>query len=204
MNGAAVQRGFAGSRTALMTVALALLAHNAFGQQTSPQLPTVEFTVEVLGNRLSEFTAHMDAYAELRRSLQEGLPALAVTDRPSEIQRAERALAQRIRRARAGAGRGDIFTEDIRRGFRQLLRPVTNAGTCALIRDDNPGEFFYAVNAEYPKGKPVSTVPAAMLAVLPRLPEDVWYRFLDRDLILHDSRANIILDRIDDAIRCRD
>jgi hypothetical protein len=43
-----------------------------------------------------------------------------------------------------------------------------------------------------------------MLAVLPRLPDDVWYRFLERDLILHDSRANIILDRIDDAIRCDD
>ena len=41
-----------------------------------------------------------------------------------------------------------------------------------------------------------------MLNVLPRLPADVWYRFLDRDLILHDSRANVILDRIDDAIKC--
>ena len=41
-----------------------------------------------------------------------------------------------------------------------------------------------------------------MLAVLPRLPEDVWYRFLYHDLILHDSRANVILDRIDNAIRC--
>ena len=27
---------------------------------------------------------------------------------------------------------------------------------------------------------------------------------VDRDLILHDLRANIILDRIDDAIRCED
>jgi hypothetical protein len=50
----------------------------------------------------------------------------------------------------------------------------------------------------------VSTVPPSILAVLPRLPEDVMYRFLDRDLILHDLRANIILDRIDNAIRCRD
>ncbi len=48
----------------------------------------------------------------------------------------------------------------------------------------------------------LTSVPASMLNVLPRLPDDVWYRFLDRDLILHDSRANVILDRIDDAIRC--
>ena len=76
----------------------------------------------------------MDAYAKLRRSLEQGLPPLTVTDDPTEIQRAERLLAERIRKARAGAGRGDIFTEDIRHGFRQLLRPVTNAATCALVK----------------------------------------------------------------------
>ena len=103
----------------------------------------------------------------IRRSLEQGLPPLKVTDDPSEIQRAERLLAQRIRKARAGAGRGDIFTEDIRHGFRQLLRPVTNPAACALIDDDNPGEFQYPINSEYPKDKPLSTVPAAMLGVLP-------------------------------------
>ena len=188
----------------VVAMIVALLPGSAFGRQPPPQLPVVEFKVEVLGTALSDFTAKMDAYAALRRSLQEGLPVLAVTARPSEIQAAERALAERIREARAGARRGDIFTAEIRRGFRQLLRPVTNVATCTVVRDDNPGEFSYAVNGDYPKDKPLSTVPASMLAVLPRLPDDVWYRFLGRDLILHDSRANVILDRIDDAIRCDD
>ena len=65
-----------------------------------------------------------------------------------------------------------------------------------------PGEFPYAINNAYPKDQPLSSVPASMLNVLPRLPPDVWYRFLGRDLILHDSKANVILDRIDDAVRC--
>ena len=192
------------ARIVVAALMMALLPGTAFGRQPPPELPVIEFNVEVLGTTLSDFTTKMDAYAALRRSLQEGLPALAVTARPSEIHAAERALAERIRLARAGARRGDIFTPEIRRGFRQLLRPVTNAATCTLVLDDNPGEFAYAVNSDYPKDKPLSTVPASMLAVLPRLPEDVWYRFLDRDLILHDSRANVILDRIDDAIRCDD
>ena len=162
----------------MLFAAVTVFEARAFAQQPPTGLPVVEFNVEVLGNTLGDFTTKMDAYAALRRSLQEGLPALAVTDNPSEILRAEQLLAQRIRQARAGAGRGDIFTEQIRRGFRQLLRPVTNAATCELIHDDNPGEFPYAINSEYPKNKPLSTVPAAMLAVLPRLPEDVWYRFL--------------------------
>ena len=188
----------------ILMVAIGMLqSDRAFAQQPAAGLPTVEFTVEVLGTTLTDFVTKMDAYAQLRRKLEQGLPPLTVTDDPSEIQRAERLLAQRIRQARAGAGRGDIFTEAIRHGFRQLLRPVTNAATCALIKDDNPGEFQYPINSEYPKDKPLSTLPAAMLAVLPRLPDDVFYRFLQSDLILHDTRANIILDRIDNAVRCR-
>ena len=171
-------------------------------QQATPQLPVVEFTVEVLGSKVAEFDARMAEYAKLRSTLQKGLPPLAVTANPIEIQQAERLLAARIRKARAGAGRHDIFTEETRRAFRQILRPVTTAATCAFMRDDNPGEWGWAVNAEYPKHHPVSSVPPAMLAVLPRLPEDVFYRFLDTDLILHDTRANVMLDRIDNALRC--
>src|SRR5687767_10286941 len=104
-----------------VAVMLVWFAQSASAQQPAPQLPVVEFNVEVLGDTLGDFTAKMDAYAALRRSLEEGLPALAVTDRPEEILRAERLLAERIRRARAGSGRGDIFTSRIRRGFRQLL-----------------------------------------------------------------------------------
>jgi hypothetical protein len=45
-------------------------------------------------------------------------------------------------------------------------------------------------------------VPANILAVLPRLPEDVQYRFLGRDLVLFDARARVILDGIPRAIDC--
>ena len=53
-----------------------------------------------------------------------------------------------------------------------------------------------------PKRQPLSTVPGAVLAVLPSLPDGLEYRFLGHDLILHDTRANIILDRIRCAIEC--
>lgn len=170
---------------------------------TPPQLPTIEFNVEVLGSKVAEFNAKMTEYATLRLSLQEGLPPLKVTDNAAEILQAERALAARIRKARADARRHDIFTDETRVAFRQLLRPVTTAETCGFILDDNPGEFGWQVNREYPKDRPLSSVPPAMLAVLPKLPDDVFYRFLDTDLFLHDTRANVMLDRIDNAIRCK-
>ena len=43
-----------------------------------PQLPTIDLTVEVIGLKVAEFSGKMDEYAALRRSLQEGLPVLAV------------------------------------------------------------------------------------------------------------------------------
>jgi hypothetical protein len=187
----------------LATTAWCVLSAHAAAQQPTSQVPTVEFTVEVLGSKVAEFNAKMADYAKLRSTLQKGLPPLAVTADPIEIRRAEIALAQRIRLARADARRHSIFTEETRRAFRQMLRPVATAANCAFIKDDNPSEWFWAVNAEYPKQHPVSSVPPAMLAVLPQLPEDVFYRFLDTDLVLHDTKANIMLDRIDNAIRCR-
>ncbi len=183
-------------------LALALGAPPPAAQSaTTGQVP--DFKVEIWGSVLVDFGARMTEYAELRRTLAEGLPALVVTDDPVEILRAETGLASRIRRARAGAKRGDIFTRPIRDAFKRALAGALTAGICEAIGDDNPGEFFYDVNGTYPKNRPVSTVPPSVLAALPRLPDDVMYRFLDRDLILHDTRANIILDRIDDAFRCR-
>jgi hypothetical protein len=44
-------------------------------------------------------------------------------------------------------------------------------------------------------------VPPHILAVLPRLPDDIEYRFLGRHLILLDTRANVILDRIPYAVQ---
>jgi hypothetical protein len=36
---------------------------------------------------------------------------------------------------------------------------------------------------------------------LPRLPADIEYRFVERHLILLDTRANLIVDRLPYAIR---
>jgi hypothetical protein len=184
-----------------LTAVCLLLGMTVTAQQ--PQVPTIDLTVEVIGSKVAEFSGKMDEYAALRRSLQEGLPVLAVTDNPTEIQRAERLLAARIRKARSGSRRHDIFTEDSRRAFRQLLRPLATPENCAFIADDNPGEWGWSVNSEYPKQNTLSSVPPSILLALPRLPDDVFYRFLDTDLVLHDTRANIMLDRIDNAIRCR-
>ena len=162
------------------------------------------FRVQIFGDIAADFNARIEMYLELRRTLEKGLPPLTVTDDPADIWRAEIALARRIRVARAAAKPGDFFTPDIRAEFRKVLVAVTDVRTRAAIMDENPGAFSSRINRTYPKERPVSTVPSNILALLPRLPDDIQYRFLGPHLVLHDTRANVILDRLPCAIRCSD
>ena len=160
------------------------------------------FRVQVLGFIAADFSERVSKYVELRSSLEGGLPELTVTDDPGEIWRAQRALANRIRVARAGARQGDIFTSTISAEFRNAILVETNPGTMAAIMDENPGELSRRINRAYPTGKPLASMPAGILAVLPRLPDDLQYRFLGRALIVIDTRTNLIVDRMPCAIAC--
>ena len=150
---------------------------------------------------MTDFSTRVSAYFDLRSELEKGLPPRRVTDDPAEIRRAVRALSSKIRVARAEAKQGDIFTTTIGIEFRKVLLLEMNAQTWASIMDDNPGEFSARINGSYPNGRPLSTVPPNILAVLPALPDGIQYRFLGRHLILFDARASLILDQIPYAIR---
>lgn len=192
--------------TLLATVLLGVFASVGHSQTatTNPGPDTADFRVQVFGYIVADFSARVDGYLDLRHKLEEGLPPLVVTDDPAEIGRAEVALARRIREAREGAKQGEIFTPAISAEFRRVLVLEMTPSTRAAITEDNPGSFSHRINGTYPKENPVSTVPANILALLPRLPDDIQYRFLGRHLVLHDTRANVILDRIRCAIQCTD
>jgi hypothetical protein len=187
-------------------IALIVLATSmAYAQapQTHRGGDTPDFRVEVWGDIVADFSTRVQSYAELRSELEKGLPALNVTDDPAEIMRAVSVLAKRILVARAEAEQGDIFTPAISAEFRKALHLEMNANTWEALMDDNPGKFSHRINRAYPKRRPLSSVPVNILARLPRLPDDIEYRFLGRDLILLDTRASVILDRIPHAIRAR-
>lgn len=153
---------------------------------------------------VEDFNTRVLAYFVLRGSLEKGLIALTMTDDPAKIERAETDLARRIRLARPDAKQGEFFTPAIEREFKKALIIQMSAKTWATIMDGNPGDFPQAVNDTYTDGKSVSTVPANILALLPTLPKDIQYRFVGRHLILHDTRANVVIDRIPFAITCAD
>jgi hypothetical protein len=186
-----------------LTVVFASSGYSQDVQTPTPtEVPHFGVEVEVFGGVMADFTARVTTYTELRSELTKGLPPLTV-DEPGQVQNAVRALAEKIRVARKRAKRGDIFTPAIARAFKKALLKVDDS-TWGDIADDNPGEFSKRINASYPENKPFSTVPPNILAILPRLPDDMEYHFLGRHLILLDTRASVIVDWIPMAIQCAD
>lgn len=154
---------------------------------------------------LADFQKRIETYRKLHDEVAKGPAELKTTKDPAEIRKAQQTLAARLRTARANARQGDIFTPDIRSAFRRLMYPeVTGpdgAETKAAIKEDAPRKITLKVNASYPEGEPLPTVPPNLLANLPRLPEDLEYRIVDRHLVLLDVDANLIVDFIPNAIR---
>ena len=172
--------------------------------QDDPATPRFAELVVVRPMVRADFDARVLGYFDLRTTLEEGLPARSVTDNPADTIKLQRKLAKRIRRARAGAPRGAIFTPDISAEFRRILEIETTPEVLSILLDDNPGSFSHRVNGDYPKRKPLATMPGRFLLVLPVLPDGLEYRFVGPHLILHDTRANVILDTMPCAVACPD
>jgi hypothetical protein len=195
------------SKNGLLPIVLfACVAAVASAQSPRDDPTTPRFTelVIVRGLLRADFDARVLDYFDLRTTLEDGLPAQHVTANPADNIEIQRTLARRIRRARVGALRGAIFTPAISVEFRRILLVETTPETRATIMDENPGQFSHRINGDYPKRRPLSTMPGTFLAVLPVLPDGLEYRFLCPHLILHDTRANVILDAMSCAIACID
>ena len=166
-----------------------------------------DFTMIVQGTfdapTLAEFNRRVQDYAVLRSRLETGLPPLVVTTDADEIERFERGLARRIRDAR-GSRRGQIFADSMREQLKRMMASRVDPATIAAIMEDGPGEFDVDVNDTYAKKHALATMPPNILLLLPDLPKDLEFRFVGRHLILRDARANLIVDEIRYAIRCRD
>jgi hypothetical protein len=184
--------------TAVLAISVAGLLNEAVAVQDRQP----DYKVQIWGDAVADFAIRVQAYSDLRTALERGLPPLRVTDDAKALLDREYTLAKRIREARARAKQGDIFTAAVTAPFKDKLQGQVNPTTCAALGDDNPGALAIPINGRYPEHKPASTMPADVLAVLPRLADDLEYRFVGRDLILLDLRSRLVIDRMPLAIQC--
>lgn len=154
---------------------------------------------------LADFQSRIDAYMKLRKEAVKDAPRLKETKDPAKIRAAQDAMSTHIRAARANAKHGDIFTPEITAKFRRMLSPELKGDdgrdAKAIIKDDAPTNITFKVNAKYPEGAPVPTVPASLLVNLPTLPEPLQFRIIEKHLVLVDEDADVIVDYALNIIR---
>jgi hypothetical protein len=169
------------------------------GTSTQPRVNANAATIQA-------FVKRVDEYVALHKKMEATLPALPKQTTPQQIDQHERALSKLIQEARKGAKQGDIFYVGMQRLVRQLLRPVfTGEGSqsirAEILDNENKANVVLTPNGRYPDEIPVSTVPPQVLQNLPKLPEELEYRFVRQNLILFDPHAHIIPDWVPQAFK---
>jgi hypothetical protein len=192
-----------------LTLAMLLAVPLAVTAQTpanpDPRQPDFSMVVQATfdAETLAEFNRRVQDYVELRSRLEVGLPPLVVTTNADDIERFEHLLAERIDDAR-GSRRGQLFAPAMEGQLKRMLDEHADPASVALIMDDGPGEVDVDINETYSKKYPLATMPPKLLLLLPDLPKELEYRFVGRHLVLRDARANVVIDEVPFAIRCRD
>ena len=152
---------------------------------------------------LEEFGKRIDTYLSLHKRVEATLPGRPKETTPQVIDKHQRALALLIQKERATAKRGDIISPDAERVMKSVLARIFGGPDGrqlkASIMDENPGPVKIAVNGRYPDEVPLSTVPPQVLASLPKLPEEIEYRFVGDRLVLLDVHAHVIIDYLDNV-----
>jgi hypothetical protein len=149
------------------------------------------------------FLDRVNQYVALHQKLENSLPKLSKESTPEQIDKHQRALSKMIQDARKDSKPGDLFTPESQVIFKQLLAKVfggpDGAALKASIMDENPGVPSLKVNDRYPDSVPVSTIPPQVLEGLPKLPEEMEFRFVGNDMILMDTHAHIVADFVKNA-----
>jgi hypothetical protein len=158
---------------------------------------------------LAELSRRVDAYVALHRAAQATVPAQKAGASAAEITSREKALAQALQARRAGAKPGDVFTPTVKPLLVSIIRGYLStpeaAPAKARVEQENPrvetpgAPVSLKVNAPYDADASLSTVPAPLLLKLPKLPEEVEFRFVGKHLVLRDAKANLIVDYLLDV-----
>jgi hypothetical protein len=161
-------------------------------------------TPDVSGMR--GFEQRVAAYVALRQAVLTRISPPPVSSDAGAIVAAVDALANAIRAARPHAQIGDIFTTQSASAFRRRIEDALARNQGDLI------DLLAEIDREAPARPPQLTVngrfdwqygalmPANLIEALPRLPGFLQYRFVDRDLVLVDVEAGLVVDILPRAL----
>ena len=191
--------------TVLVSIPLVLLPLTAVPAQVTCSLePAAPNAVEA--PILAAFKQQLDAYMEVHDRVERALAPQQLFDDPEDMFEAIEAMRSGIRAGRRDARIGTIFTP----GIGALLRIRLAAQLVAC--NEKVEDVLAFINEERLPGAPTPridepfpwTLGSAMwptlLAALPPLPDELQYRFADRDLVLIDMHADLVVDILANAL----
>ena len=177
----------------------------------SPVPPTCQLEVLppfVIEERaaLSDFNKRIDQYVRLHRRLERALPPEHLFADSEDMSEAVEALHVAIAEARPGAQAGTIFTPAIAAIFSERLEraiatlgPVPAKIAISMKLGYMTGVQEPQINGHFPAIRYARSWPA-LVAALPALPDELQYRFIDRDLVLVDIHADLVVDILKEAL----
>jgi hypothetical protein len=146
----------------------------------------------------------LEKYVALHRKIEGALPKLPVDADVKQRDSLQRQFEAEVRKERSGAKHGDLFTPQAQPVIKRLIAAVFEGPEGqklkASIMDENPVDVKIGVNARYPDNVPISTMPPPVLQTLPKLTEDLEYRFVNDNLIILDVHAHVIADFIENVL----
>ena len=152
---------------------------------------------------LWELQKRLAAYLELRGDLAAKLKPMSTTASATELSSRQESLASALREVRKDAKPGDLIpagaAELIRKTVVEDLKRRTAAEKRGTFEDvaDGPRPV---INSTYPVEAALPTMPPLLLNNLPRLPDNLQYRFYARHIVLLDADVGIIVDYIPNAL----
>jgi len=180
------------------SMAFALASAMALPAQAPPSPPSDK---EVL----SEFSKKAKAYVSEEHMLapEEMKPTSDVI----KLNEQRKQLREAMQQSRSNAKQGEFFTPEAAKLFRKLLSGVLRGESKEKVRSslshaEPTASASFRVNAEFPNqaGQPIQSVPPSVLKALPALPKELEYRIAGNTLALRDSRANMVVDYLPNAL----
>jgi hypothetical protein len=156
----------------------------------------------------ADFERRVADYMKLHaQAVKDSQTAPKASASPQEIVDYQHQLTAKIRDLRPQATQGEIFTPQIRGLFERLIATALRGPDGPKIRKsyehaEGPAVRGVKLNVDqaYPDGLPLQSMPPSLLLNLPKLPKELEYRFVGRELVLRDVPANLIVDVIPDVI----
>lgn len=172
-------------------------------QETCGVQPVVPTAVEA--PIVKAFDQRIAAYMRVHNDVERRLAVHWSFEESEDMFRAIEAMQSGIRAAREGRA-GAILTDEIGVLIRTRLQArltacnLTVEDVLAFINEERlPRAPKPAIHEPFPWTLG-SAMPSALLPALPPLPGELQYRFADRDLVLIDIHADLVVDILKNAL----